>query len=207
MIVNKLKQLIALCLLVLPSARATDTDTYHDDLASETQGSLSLDPQLYECFKRKGLHFLHINARSLPSKLSEIRLIAQQTRVTAICISESWLDSTVTDAEIMVDGYNIIRNDRNRHGGGVCMYIRSDLDFNIRTDLQTDIQDIEAVRCDILLPRTKPILLGTTYRPQTHTRFVENFDDVLSKCDLSQETYILGDFNICLLNSSPNCAL
>ncbi len=107
----------------------------------------------------------------------------------------------------MIDGYNIIRNDRNRHGGGVCMYIRSDLAFNIRIDLQTNIQDLEAVWCDILLPRTKPILLGTIYRPQTHTRFVENFDDVLSKCDLSQETYIFGDFNICLLNSSPNYAM
>ncbi len=45
------------------------------------------------------------------------------------------------------------------------------------------------------------------YRPQTHTRFVENFDDNLSKCNLPQETYIFGDLNICLLDSSPNYAM
>ena len=36
-----------------------------------------------------------------------------------IGISETKLDKTVYDSEVAVDGYNIVRNDRNRKGGVV----------------------------------------------------------------------------------------
>jgi hypothetical protein len=41
----------------------------------------------------------------------------------AIAISETWLDSSVINSEIQIEGYSILRNDRDRHGGGVCTYI------------------------------------------------------------------------------------
>ena len=33
----------------------------------------------YECFKRRGLHFIHVNARSLIHKMSEIRILVQKS--------------------------------------------------------------------------------------------------------------------------------
>ena len=38
--------------------------------------------------------------------------------------NESKLDHSITDGEIHIPGYVIIRKDRNRHGGGVALYIR-----------------------------------------------------------------------------------
>jgi len=133
---------------------------------------------LFQCFRCRGLHFLHLNVRSLLPKISEIKIVAQQSNPAVICISESWLDSSITDEEIRIDNYNIIRNDRNRQGGGVCMYIRNNLAFNPRDDLQRP--DLESIWCDLLLPRSKPILIGTVYRTQKSLKFVEYFDNVIS---------------------------
>ena len=42
-------------------------------------------------------------------------------------INETWLDSTVADHEVDIDGYELIRKNRNRNGGGVAIYIRSSI--------------------------------------------------------------------------------
>ncbi|VDI75390.1 Hypothetical predicted protein, partial [Mytilus galloprovincialis] len=50
----------------------------------------------------------------------------------------SWLDNTVTNAEIHIEGYNVVRLDRSRNGGGVCVLIREDIAFSPRQDLHDD---------------------------------------------------------------------
>ena len=41
-----------------------------------------------------------------------------------VAINETKIDYTVSNSEISVAGYNIVRKGRNRHGGGVLIYIR-----------------------------------------------------------------------------------
>ncbi len=101
--------------------------------------------------------------------MTEFRNIAIHTRAAVICVSETWLDNSVTNTEIQIEGFNVIRKDRNRHGGGVATYIRSDLAFSERNDLQSI--NLESVWVEILLPKTKPILVGTCYRPPKDTFF------------------------------------
>ena len=43
---------------------------------------------MYDCFNRRGLHFIHINARSIFHKLSEIRLLALKIKHAIISISK-----------------------------------------------------------------------------------------------------------------------
>ena len=150
----------------------------------------------FECFKKKGLHFLHLNARSLLPKISELKLITARSKAAVISITESWLDSSVTNTEIDIEGYNVIRKDRNRNGGGVCVYIRDDLAFSARSDLQTED---ETLWFELLLPKTMPIIKGTCYRPPKQEDFLDNFENILSKLRSDCETIILGDFNICFL--------
>ena len=75
------------------------------------------------------------------------------------------------------------------------VYIRADLAYNHRTDLQHD--DIESVWVKILLPKSKPILVGICYRPPKQSAFVSQ----LKECCLNndhfegQEVIMLGDFN------------
>ena len=78
----------------------------------------------FECFKSKGLHFIHINARSIFHKLSEIKLLTNKCKPAILAITESWLEESFTNESIGIEGYNIARRDRTSHGGGVLMYIR-----------------------------------------------------------------------------------
>lgn len=41
-------------------------------------------------FKRKGMHFIHLNARSLVPKISDLRLIAKEYKATVTAITETW---------------------------------------------------------------------------------------------------------------------
>ena len=108
-----------------------------------------------------------------------------------IALSETWLNDTVTDQEVRVEGYSVIRKDRDRQGGGVCLYINEDLAFSERRDLEND--NIEAVWADIILPKTKPILVGSCYRPPKQNDFVNQFESVLTNFRSDTEWYIFGE--------------
>ena len=59
--------------------------------------------------------------------------------IDVFTVSESWLNTTVKNAEIEIEGYKLIRLDRlHKKGGGVCAYIRS----NIKTLLLKDLSFI-----------------------------------------------------------------
>ena len=74
---------------------------------------------------------MYFNARSILPKLDELRLICYDHVPHIVCIVETWLDDTVTNCELSIPNYQIVRLDRNRHGGGVMLYIRDDLSYNI----------------------------------------------------------------------------
>ena len=88
-------------------------------------------------------------------------------------ITESKLDSFVTNSEVNINGYSIIRNDRNRNGRGVACYVRNDLCFNIKNVFSNSL---EHGFFEILLPKVKPIAIGIFYRPPN----VNNFLEILS---------------------------
>ena len=119
-----------------------------------------------------------------------------------IGITESWLDDSVEDSEVEVCGYTILRHDRNRHGGGVCLYIRSDISFSPRTDLQTD--NLETVWAEVLLPKTRPILTGICYRPPRQSDFFDLLELSINEGHCLNECILLGDFNTDILLPTNN---
>lgn len=156
-------------------------------------------PSLESFVATRGLHLLHLNVRSLLPKITEVRHLSKGGKVGILCFTETWLDDSVKDAEIELENYVIVRRDRNRKGGGVCIYVRADIGFNHRTDLHSD--QIEAVWLDILLPMSKPILIGVCYRPPDQSQFYELLEELCSKrMDLlDTEVILMGDFNTDLL--------
>ena len=158
----------------------------------------------FECFKRKGLHCIHLNVHSLLPKISELRIIANKTSAAVITLTETWIGNLVTNSEISIDGYTVFRKDRNRHGGGVCLYIKNNIAFNQRDDLNND--NIETLFVDILLPRSKPIVVGVCYRPDPEDlEFLIQFEETVSKIKSDCEIMILGDFNINSLLPVNSC--
>ena len=116
-----------------------------------------------------------------------------------IGISESKLDSTVLYPKTYIENYEIHRFDRNRHGGSVACYIRSDISYKLNSVLPNEIKNITF---DILMPHTKPITVGIIYRPPNQSKFLDIFEENLPKLNTSyREIYFLGDFNINLFES------
>ena len=66
--------------------------------------------------------------------------------------------------------------------------------------------EIENIFFDILLPKTTLILVGIVYRPPNQSRFLERLTSAITNTNAfdNQEVYILGDFNINLMNSKKN---
>ena len=90
------------------------------------------DDKTWDPLKTKGLHLCHFNVNSLLSKIDEIRDIANRIKPAVLGITLSKLDSSITNMEVNINGYSIIRNDKNRHGGGVASYVKNDLCFNTK---------------------------------------------------------------------------
>ena len=48
-------------------------------------------------------------------------------------ITETWLNNDITDLSLTIDGYNLLRSDRDfdstgkTGGGGVCMFVRHEI--------------------------------------------------------------------------------
>ena len=77
--------------------------------------------------------------------------------------SETRLNSTIPDSLIHIDGYDIIRKDRSRNGGGVCIYLRSSINYQTGHNLIPP--DLEAICIEVSKPHSRPFVVVTVYRP------------------------------------------
>ena len=110
-----------------------------------------------------------------------------------------------------MSGFELVRRDRiinGRNGGGVCIYIRCNLNFKIRDDLTSEI--IENLTVKIMKPRSKSILVSTCYRPPDSP--VSHFSEIEQMIGLTDaenlEYFLLGGLNVDLLPTAttPNRA-
>ena len=124
----------------------------------------------FKVFKNKGLHFMYLNINGLLNKIDELHYITRSSNAAVIGITETKLDNTVYYSEVTVDGYNIVRNDRNRNGGGVACYIRNNICFNKKTCISGNIENIFI---DILFAKTKPISVAIIYKHPRQNQFLQ----------------------------------
>ena len=205
--ISTIKQEMNLNLLTLREMNYKDhTNSFR--LILLLSGDINLNPgptqisETWSVFKKRGLHFVHLNINSLPSKIEELRQIAKNTNSAVIGLSKTKLDKIIFDSEVSVPNYSLIRKDRNRKGGGVACYIRSDICFNSQNYLSDEIENISF---DLLLPKTKPISIAIVYKPPTDNRFLDYLSKGLNDFNLMEnDLFILGDTNINILDNGEN---
>ena len=73
-----------------------------------------------------------LNITSLTKNIDELRILLANYPLDVISINETRLDDWYTE---FLPGYEIVRRDRNRNGGGVCFYIKTAISYSVRTDL------------------------------------------------------------------------
>ena len=125
------------------------------------------------------------------------------TNAAIVGIGETKLDKSILSSEIDIEGYDLLRLDRSRRGGGVACYVKKSLAYNYRDNF---CKNTESIFIDIFLPKTKPILIGILYRPPDKNDFVKSLEETFTNCNIldKQECYLLGDFNINILQNGEN---
>ena len=90
-----------------------------------------------------GFKVMALNIFSLIPHLDELRIFQNEQRPHIIGITETKIDSTIDNSHIEIDDYVVERNDMNRHGGDVAMYIHKSVNYRLREDLfNSDIESI-----------------------------------------------------------------
>jgi exonuclease III len=77
-----------------------------------------------------------LNINSLLTHIDELRVFLSNNKLDVLAINETKLDDSIPDVELYIYGYDLIRRDRNRNGGGVCFFVKSSINYTIRLDLR-----------------------------------------------------------------------
>ncbi len=88
--------------------------------------------------------------------------------------------------------------------GGVCIYIRSNINYQVRDDLHS--ATLENLVVEIKKPRSKSVLVSTWYRPPDSpmSQFIE-FEKMIGSFDAENlEYFLLGDLNVDLISTTAS---
>ena len=116
-----------------------------------------------------------------------------------VCISETYLDSTVDDKTIEITGHNLIRADypNNQERRGVYLYFKGNLSIR-----QIEISHfVECLLCQIKINNKKDYIIVLYKSPSQNSTEFNNFQHNLEKIlsDIKQlgatSLIVLGNFN------------
>ena len=167
----------------------------------------------------KGLHLAHLNVRSLANKWDNVKANFMNSNIHILTFSETWLHEQLPNNMFhLSNDYTLLRLDRDwndnnnpnsppKKGGGVCTFIRNNLDFseNTHSSLNMSSKDIEMQWLSISQKPNKTILIANCYRPPQGNidRFIEILENILDDMNLTKiEIFLLGDFNIDILEKN-----
>ena len=161
-------------------------------------------PDIKQFIRNRGLKIFHQNARGLHDfgKIEQLKLLMEETNkeIQILGVTETHLNNNISDEELLISGYRVERKDReNGPCGGTAVYIRDDIQWQRRNDLE--VNGIECLWIELLIKRSKSILLGIIYRPPDTSKYLDK--DFEAKCEdmlnmvLSEDKEVImtGDLN------------
>ena len=168
------------------------------DLVKSQMNNLTTENMFFLC---------HLNIRGLRANLSALELTLHNLGIhfTAIGISETWLNDYNCDL-YDIDGYNLIEVHRqSKKGGGVGVFLDNSIPYQIRSNLclTDDVSECIFIEIDKeIFKKDKNIIIGVIYRPPDSDLNALNtsMSLLLSELQENKHCYIMGDYNINLLN-------
>ena len=157
---------------------------------------------------------LSLNTQSINAKIDELLIMLttireQNIQFDAICIQETWLDSTSDASFVQIPGYNCISQGKYCSGhGGLITYVKEDFSYKILDNLHEKSQIWEGLFIEIDTQANEPnLIIGNIYKPPKNQKTVENtriftteFGQVLEKLESTKGNIIIaGDYNLNLL--------
>ena len=183
-----------------------------DTLLSRDEEDLYVD-HVGECeglAKRypRDVRLVHYNIQSLLSVLDSFRITHERKPFSLICLSETWLTEDIADSEVQLSGYSIIRRDRmntgkDRRGGGVAIYVASELNTIRRPDLEHET--LEHIVLEVRVEKRKPFLVLCVYIPPKDPgcHALGTLSTILEKCiDSGLDVVLMGVLMLFLWETS-----
>ena len=107
---------------------------------------------------------------SISGKFEQLKLLVPGN-IDVLVITETKLDDTFPTAQFSIDGFSIpYRQDRNKNGGGILIYVREDIPNKILTKHNFP-SGIEGIFVEINLRKMKWLLLGTYHPPSQSDQY------------------------------------
>ena len=139
-------------------------------------------------------NFISSNVRCLFNKMDELSHVAKLQQPSIINIQETWADPSDSDGMYAINGYKLIRADRDTFGGGVATYIPHSCQHETITIPMTQA---ECIWIRITIGQAS-LLVGNIYRPPRSdpAEFVMELERAIKLDERPQdEILLLGDFN------------
>jgi hypothetical protein len=146
----------------------------------------------------KAVKLYYANARSLKSKINELRAVADDQKPDIILICESWTSTEISNAELEIDGYSIetdLRKDRedthNGIGGGLIIYSKRGI--KLRKNDRFNNNNFNQFSSFIVMSKS-PVEITLVYRPpNSGTGNLEELCKLISTAP--RNSIFIGDFN------------
>ena len=132
--------------------------------------------------------------------------LSKEVKLQCICVTETHLSPDISDCEINIEDYNILRTDRkDRSHGGVAIYLEKSLNYTTLLSFSNSV-------CEVLITKihNNSSIICLIYRPPDCT--YEEFKPALEEINKILKDYIncdmilLGDLNFPEIKWSDPCA-
>ena len=165
-------------------------------------------PSTPPCNRNTKADFIKIgclNVRSLYPKIDQVQNVIEENDFDILGINETWLDNFISDQELLLNQYNLLRCDRNRHGGGVCVFIKQAIRYTLLKTVENSVESIWLK----LNARGHSVGLGCIYRPPNSSQ--KYYDSILDEIEQvkNEVDYIImmGDFNYNYKSDVASCPI
>ena len=157
----------------------------------------------------KGLKIIHQNIRGILSNFDMLQgFLVSHKNIDIATFSETHLSEENLIDPCELDGYTFLnRNRAHGKGGGVAMYIKNNIAFQHRHDIENSL---ECLWIEISQKHSKSFLVGCCYcPPETSNYLPQNFNDLLQEqlssiIKKNKGIIILSDFKVNFNNSTSN---
>ena len=146
------------------------------------------------------IRIISTNVYELRSKKLELEAYVHENNIDVVLVQETKVDSAVSSAELYSQDFNVYRNDRTVHGGGLCIAVSNKLIATLCPEFEVD--GCESTWIKISIFGQKIMYLGNLYRPpSSKTAYIEALRTSFTKInDLHRSgsppnIVITGDFN------------
>ena len=77
----------------------------------------------------KGFKMGMLNIVSLPKYIDEIRIILADQYFDVLALNETRLVKNISNPDMFIQNYDLIRADRSRSGGSICLYVKNSINY------------------------------------------------------------------------------